>query len=64
MRAENDNGANIVAQIALRGNGIIMGWQATLNPFMFRPAWGEIAMLPWEELKLHPWRSISTPVLL
>ncbi|HEX4848788.1 MAG TPA: amidohydrolase family protein, partial [Novosphingobium sp.] len=26
MRAENDNGANIVAQIALRGNGIVMAW--------------------------------------
>lgn len=31
MRAENDNGANIVAQIALRGNGIIMAWQGTVQ---------------------------------
>jgi N-acyl-D-aspartate/D-glutamate deacylase len=49
MRAQNDNGANIVAQIALRGNGIIMAWQGTIHPFLFRPAWAEIAELPWEE---------------
>src|SRR3546814_2082366 len=28
MRAENAKGANIVAQIALRGNGIIMAWRS------------------------------------
>lgn len=49
MRAENDNGANIVAQIALRGNGIIMAWQGTVNPFAFRPSWQAIKELPWEE---------------
>lgn len=49
MRAENDNGANIVAQIALRGNGIIMAWQGTIHPFLYRPSWAEIAELPWEE---------------
>jgi N-acyl-D-aspartate/D-glutamate deacylase len=49
MRAENDNGANIVAQIALRGNGIIMAWQGTVNPFAFRPSWQEIKDLPWDE---------------
>lgn len=48
MRAQNDNGANIVAQIALRGNGIIMAWQGTVHPFLFRPSWQEIAELPWE----------------
>ncbi|MEP2736208.1 MAG: D-aminoacylase [Erythrobacter sp.] len=51
MRAENDNGANIVAQIALRGNGIIMAWQGTVNPFTFRPSWTAIKELPWEEQK-------------
>jgi N-acyl-D-aspartate/D-glutamate deacylase len=51
MRAENDNGANIVAQIALRGNGIIMAWQGTVNPFAFRPSWQAIKELPWEEQK-------------
>lgn len=53
MRAQNDNGANIVAQIALRGNGIIMAWQGTIHPFLFRPAWAEIAELPWDEKLQH-----------
>ncbi|WP_296681121.1 amidohydrolase family protein [Novosphingobium sp.] len=51
MRAENDNGANIVAQIALRGNGIIMAWQGTVHPFRLRPSYQEIADLPWEQQK-------------
>ncbi|MEM9311243.1 MAG: D-aminoacylase, partial [Pseudomonadota bacterium] len=51
MRAENDNGANIVAQIALRGNGIIMAWQGTVNPFAFRPSWNTIKDLPWDQQK-------------
>jgi N-acyl-D-aspartate/D-glutamate deacylase len=51
MRAENDNGANIVAQIALRGNGIIMAWQGTVHPFRFRPSWTAIMDLPWAEQK-------------
>jgi N-acyl-D-aspartate/D-glutamate deacylase len=51
MRAENDNGANIVAQIALRGNGIIMAWQGTVHPFRMRPSWQAIAELPWAEQK-------------
>ncbi|QUL38527.1 amidohydrolase family protein [Erythrobacter sp. JK5] len=51
MRAENDNGANIVAQIALRGNGIIMAWQGTVNPFAFRPSWQAIKDLPRDQQK-------------
>ncbi|MFM8542603.1 MAG: N-acyl-D-amino-acid deacylase family protein [Chakrabartia sp.] len=53
MRAQNDNGANIVAQIALRGNGIIMAWQGTVHPFRFRPAWAEIDALGWDEKLKH-----------
>ncbi|MGD9979248.1 MAG: amidohydrolase family protein [Hyphomonadaceae bacterium] len=49
MRAQNAKGANIVAQIALRGNGIVMAWQGTIHPFRFRPAWQEIKDLPWAE---------------
>jgi N-acyl-D-amino-acid deacylase len=49
MRAENAKGANIVAQIALRGNGIVMAWRGTVHPFRFRPAWKEIADLPWAQ---------------
>lgn len=51
MRAENDNGANIVAQIALRGNGIVMAWQGTVHPFRLKPSYQAIADLPWEEQK-------------
>jgi N-acyl-D-amino-acid deacylase len=53
MRAQNDNGANIVAQIALRGNGIIMAWQGTVHPFKFKPAWAEIEALPWDQQYAH-----------
>ncbi|KTE78898.1 N-acyl-D-amino-acid deacylase family protein [Sphingopyxis sp. A083] len=51
MRAENAKGANIVAQIALRGNGIIMAWRGTVHPFRFRPSWRAIEGLSWDEQK-------------
>lgn len=51
MREENAKGANIVAQIALRGNGIIMAWRGTVHPFRFRPSWQAIMELPWAEQK-------------
>lgn len=53
MRAENAKGAHIVAQIALRGNGIVMAWQGTVHPFRFKPAWAEIENLPWAEQLAH-----------
>ncbi len=53
MRAQNAKGANIVAQIALRGNGIVMAWQGTVHPFRFRPAWLEIINEPWAEQLAH-----------
>ncbi|MCX7356867.1 MAG: D-aminoacylase [Alphaproteobacteria bacterium] len=53
MRAQNEKGANIVAQIALRGNGIVMAWQGTVHPFRFRPAWLEIIDKPWTEQLAH-----------
>jgi N-acyl-D-aspartate/D-glutamate deacylase len=53
MRAQNAKGANIVAQIALRGNGIVMAWRGTVHPFRFRPAWLEIKDLPWAEQLAH-----------
>ena len=49
MTRENERGANIVAQIALRGNGILMTWRGTVNPFRLKPAWKEIEDLPWEQ---------------
>jgi N-acyl-D-aspartate/D-glutamate deacylase len=53
MRAQNAKGANIVAQIALRGNGIVMAWQGTVHPFRFRPAWLEIIDKPWSKQLAH-----------
>src|SRR3546814_20660550 len=49
MRRQNASGANIVAQIALRGNGIIMAWQGTVHPLRFNPAWNELIDLSWEQ---------------
>jgi N-acyl-D-amino-acid deacylase len=53
MRRQNAQGANIVAQIALRGNGVIMAWQGTIHPFRFRPSYVAIADLPWKEQLTH-----------
>ena len=49
MAAENAKGANIRAQIALRGTGILMAWRGTVNPFILRPSWAEIAGKPWDQ---------------
>ncbi|MFX6499068.1 hypothetical protein ABTG19_19060, partial [Acinetobacter baumannii] len=43
MDRQNATGANIVAAIALRGNGVVMAWQGTIHPFLFRPVFAEIA---------------------
>ncbi|WP_448579618.1 N-acyl-D-amino-acid deacylase family protein [Thermaurantiacus sp.] len=48
MATENAKGANIVASISLRGNGILMNWRGTVHPFLFKPAWGEVKDLPWD----------------
>ena len=53
----NAAGANIVAQIALRGNGILMAWRGTVHPFKFKPSWAEIDAAPWAE----QWARISDP---
>jgi len=49
MTRQNASGANIVAQIALRGNGIVMNWRGTVHPFMFRPSWAALAAMPWDD---------------
>ncbi len=51
MKAANDNGANLVAAIGLRGIGVIMNWRGTVHPFMRKPSWQKIAGLPWDEQK-------------
>ncbi|WP_426169104.1 N-acyl-D-amino-acid deacylase family protein [Sandarakinorhabdus sp. DWP1-3-1] len=53
----NAEGANIVAQIALRGNGILMAWRGTVHPFKFKPSWAAIDAAPWAE----QWAKISDP---
>ena len=49
MRKENAAGANIKAQVSLRGTGLVLGWRATFHPFSFKPSWLAIADLPWKE---------------
>jgi N-acyl-D-amino-acid deacylase len=48
MAEENAKGANIHAQIALRGTGILMAWRGTVHPFILRPSWAQIAGKPWD----------------
>lgn len=48
MAAENAKGANIHAQISLRGTGILMAWRGTVHPFILRPSWAQIAGKPWD----------------
>ncbi len=45
MRDQNAQGANILAQISMRGTGLILGWRCTFNPFSFKPSWAEVAEL-------------------
>lgn len=49
MREQNARGANILAQISMRGTGLILGWRCTFNPFSFKPSWAEVADLEPEE---------------
>jgi N-acyl-D-aspartate/D-glutamate deacylase len=53
----NAAGATIVAQIALRGTGVLMAWRGTVHPFRFKPSWAEFEALPWAE----QWARISDP---
>ncbi|MEP4484240.1 MAG: D-aminoacylase [Halioglobus sp.] len=49
MEKQNAQGANIVAQLALRGNGIVMAWRGTVHPFIRHPSWMAMEELSWEE---------------
>lgn len=49
MREQNAQGANIVAQISMRGTGLVLGWQASFHPFSLKPSWQAIADLPWDQ---------------
>ncbi len=56
--AWNAKGANIVAQIALRGTGILMAWRGTVHPFKMKPSWAAIDAMPWDQ----QWAHICDPV--
>jgi len=47
MEQQNAQGANIVAQLALRGNGVVMSWRSTLHPFVRHPGWMAMEGLSW-----------------
>ena len=49
MEQQNAQGANIVAQLALRGNGVVMSWRSTLHPFIRHPSWTAMEALSWDE---------------
>ena len=57
MRAQNAKGGNIVAQISMRGTGLILGWRATFHPFSQRPSWKAIADKPW----YAQWQHLQDP---
>jgi len=57
MRDQNARGGNIVAQISMRGTGLILGWRATFHPFSQRPSWKAIADKPWSE----QWQHLQDP---
>jgi len=46
-------GANVRAQISVRYVGLMYNWRTSLHPFMFKPAWREIANLPWRQQLGH-----------
>ena len=57
MRDQNARGANIVAQVSMRGTGLILGWRATFHPFSQRSSWKAIADMPWGE----QWARLQDP---
>ena len=42
-------GANLIAQIACRPTGMVLGWQSTVHPFSTRPAYRAIADMPFDQ---------------
>ena len=58
MRDQNATGARIVAQISMRGTGLILGWRATFHPFSQRASWKAIAGKSWGE----QWQHLNDPV--
>ncbi len=53
----NARGANITAQIAIRGTGMLLTWRGTAHPFSVRPSWIAISGKPWDE----QWALLNDP---
>jgi N-acyl-D-aspartate/D-glutamate deacylase len=49
MTAAREAGVAMRGQVAARAIGILLGFEATLNPFMLAPAWKELRDLPMPE---------------
>ena len=49
MEASSKAGVTMRGQVAARAIGILLGFEATLNPFILAPAWKEIRALPMPE---------------
>ena len=49
MEASTRAGVTMRGQVAARAIGILLGFEATLNPFMLAPAWKALAGLPMPE---------------
>jgi N-acyl-D-aspartate/D-glutamate deacylase len=49
MAQATSEGVTMRGQVAARAVGILLGFEATLNPFMLAPAWKELSDLPMDE---------------
>ncbi len=49
MDKANANGAQVTAQIAVRGNGLLLSLDGTAHPFISHPSYVAIAHLPFEQ---------------
>lgn len=49
VREAAREGALLIPHVGARPVNILMGWDGTLNPFSYQPAYGQYAMLPREE---------------
>ncbi|MEE2757277.1 MAG: amidohydrolase family protein [Myxococcota bacterium] len=57
LRAANQSGAKIKAQVAGRAIGIVMGLRATAHPFALLPSWLQLMHRPWAE----QWAALNDP---
>ena len=46
MAAATADGVTMRGQVGSRAVGLLLGFEATLNPFMLAPAWAELRDLP------------------